>query len=103
VNVIDPLSVPTFAIACGTPPALAPGSRHTFLYCFNVTGPSTGTMQVYVDGVALPGASTPVPTTLFPRLDFPTSFFGPDVISNTVNLRIHRVFACSTSNVANCR
>jgi len=87
--------------ACGAPPSLAAGSRHTFLNCFD---PSDRIMRMYADGSATPFAtSATVPLTVFPRLDDPQSVFGPSTSSSSASLKIHRVFACSTADPTVCR
>jgi hypothetical protein len=88
----------SLSYACGAPPTLAAGSRHTFMNCFD---PADGRMRIYADGSLTPYVvSAPVALSLFPRLDRAGTSLGIHTISS--GLWIYRVFACSTADPALC-
>jgi hypothetical protein len=100
LNAYDPTD--GIVVVCGQPPVLPPGSRHTFLNCFNT---SDRFMRMYADGNPVPFAvsGSAIALTLFPRLDDPQSTFGLYTDSNAASLDIHRVFACSTADPSSCK
>lgn len=113
-TVTDPLNTrqclysirtPDSASACGSFATPAPGSRHTYRYCFEPVDATTGVSKIYVDGGTTPAAeSGPFPMTLFPVMNNWESTFGPDVNDiRAGSLRIHRIFACSTPDPAVCK
>jgi hypothetical protein len=104
VRANNPDSVPAPApppqVACGRPPTLAAGTRHTFLNCFNQTDLL---MRIYADGTLFATSAAPIPLQYIPQLDWFNSTFGPDYTTAALNLKIHRVFACRTPDPSTCR
>jgi hypothetical protein len=99
VNTYDPNTSST-AQACGTPLTPLDGSRYAFLGCFN---PIDSHIHLYQNGTEFAHGTDTLDSTLYPRLDDPTSSFRTEVDGNSLGLQIHRVFACATADPTSCR